>query len=307
MKKEEFEKILENYNLGKLKGFKKGRKEEYDVQPCFIIQTTKGKFFLKTYLGSRDFSLIRNGLRFLDFLRKKNYPAIKAYITKKGRPYLLHRKTLIAIFELMDLKENKSLTQKQACEFGKALGRLHKITRNASITKTKGYNYYFSLFEKNRHLKEKGPKLYREAIEYAKGEFKNLKVPKDQPKSVCHEEFTLEHVRFKNGKIVKVIDWDWINKGFLIYDLGTTMTQGFRNRKLDFNLLRAIIKGYESERKLTKWERDHLYEALTYGMFKYMIWGLDEPIRDLTHIKNILHLRDFGKEDFNKELKKEVK
>ncbi len=307
MEKEDLKTILEQYNLGKLRSFKKIIRKEGTHHTCFIITTTKGKYFLKYYSGGFNES-VKKGLRLLDFLRKKNYPSVRIHKTNKGKHYLINKRKAIAIFEFLNLKENKKLSSKETYEMGKTLARLHLLTKNIKM-KVKGYPSYTSLFQKNKHLKEKGPKLIKEIIKYAEKESQNIKVPKNQPKAICHEEFSIEHVRFKKGKIIKVIDWDLINRDYMIHDLGTLMTNAFENGKLRFNTIRLIIRGYNEQRKLTKWEREHLFEALEYGMFKYLTWGLDEPLgKDyLTHLKNIDSLKNIGKEKFQKLLKHQVK
>ena len=62
----------------------------------------------------------------------------------------------------------------------------------------------------------------------------------------------------------------------MFYDLGLTLTAAIQGRRIEFRLLRAIIKGYENERKLTAWEKEHLFECLLFGAPKYFCWGNDD-------------------------------
>jgi len=92
----------------------------------------------------------------------------------------------------------------------------------------------------------------------------------------------------------------------MVYDLGTTMTAAFQKGKLNFELLRGIIRGYNDYRKPTEWERNHLYEALCYGILKFVIWGIEdieywgwENIR----IDELEDLTNYNKERFYENLK----
>ncbi|MFC1685778.1 phosphotransferase [Nanoarchaeota archaeon] len=297
MKKQDFDKILENYNLGKFKKTKQITREDTGAQDCFIITTSKGKYFLKTYW--KDFKCIKRGLELLHFLEKKNYPSIKIIQTKKKNNYLLYKKKPMAIFEFISIKHTKRPTI-QAYEFGKTLGRLHKLTKSSRFRSTKGPEFYLRLFNKSKNHHKNPPKLLKELKIYAEKFLKDFKIPKNQPKALCHEEFTTEHVKFKGNKVYKVIDWDEINRGFMLFDLGMTLTIGIRNKKL----LKSILKGYESQRKLTEWEKSHLYEAIMSGMLRYFVWGLDEPLRwyYIAHLKRIKYLKELGKEKFQKSI-----
>ena len=71
--------------------------------------------------------------------------------------------------------------------------------------------------------------------------------------------------------------------------------------------MKSILKGYESVRKLTKREKECLFEAVELGIFKFVTWGLDEEEIKKSGWKNIglsqaNVLMEFGKKEFYKEL-----
>jgi len=299
MKKEDFENILKNYQLGSFKTSKQITHEDTGAQDCYVITTTKGKLFLKTYW--KDFKCIKKGLELLHFLEKHNYPSIKVLQTKNKKNYLIYRNKPLAIFEFIIFKNPKKINIKQGYEFGKTLGKLHRLTKSFRFGSTKGPEFYLRLFNRNKNYHKEPPKILKELKIYAEKFLKDFKVPKNQPKALCHEEFSKEHVIFKGNRLTKVIDWDEINRGFMINDLGMTLTSGIQKPKL----FKSILRGYESQRKLTKWEREHLYEAVISGTLRYFVWGLDEPLAGyyIDHLKRIKYLKDLGKEKFQRLLK----
>lgn len=304
--------ILAKYNLGKLKRLKRLERRLTTLNPSIIIITTKGRFFLKVY--TKEFKKFKyhilKGLDLLIFLEKKKYPSIRVISAKNSKPYINYEGTTFAIFEFMKIKEKKIDNPQKAYELGKYLGKLHQLAKNFPISKTgQGYNLFKKNFGENFYLSKKAPKEYIDVLNYLLNNFSKLKVPSNQPKSVCHVEFTRQHVRFVKNKLVKVIDWDEVSRDYMIYDLGTTMAESFNKNSIDFNLLSFIIKGYQSQRELTNWERTHLFEAMLFGICKFVIWGLDEEEIEKSGWNKIgLQETDFllktGKKEFNNKLKK---
>lgn len=311
LKKQNIIQILFKYNLGELKSFKPIVRRLSVLNPSLIIKTTKGKYFLKVYI--KQFKRFRyhilKGLDLLAFLEKKKYPSIRVISAKNKRPYVTYKGTTFAIFEFMSLKEKKISNVEQAYELGKYLGKLHKLAKTFPLSKTgQGYNSFNRELSKNFYLTKNAPKKYIKILDYVKNYYPKLKVPVSQPKSLCHVEFTSQHVKFKGNKLVKVIDWDEVSKDHMFYDLGTTMAECFTKNSINFKLLSAIIKGYGSQRKLTKWEKEHLFEAILFGICKFVIWGLDkEEIKksgwDKIGLQSVKVLMDMGKDKFNERLK----
>jgi len=208
------------------------------------------------------------------------------------------------IFEIMNLKERHKISTKEAYELGKYIGRLHKLTKNFSMHRRgQDFRSFESLLRKNEWRIKKSPQRAKRVIGFIREIHSSFKIPSNQPKAVCHIEFTPEHVRFKKQKLIKVIDWDEVCRDFMINDLGTTMVAGLKNGKINFSVLKAILKGYESQRKMTSWEKEHLFEAISFGISKFVIWGLDEDMTwNRSSVRSTEALMRLGKDRFNESL-----
>lgn len=271
MKKENIIEILENYNLGNLKSFHKIKREQY-LQPCFIVVTSKGKFFLKQYEKSK-FETAKKGFEILHFLENKNYPSLNLLRTIDNKNYVIQNKTPTTIWEFMSEKEKKNISLQEAFELGKYLGLLHKITKDYPIPNANAYQRYYKMFRESYSFFPKAPERVKKVLEYIKEKFKDLKVPTNQPEAVCHEEYFTQHVRFRNNKLVKVFDWDGAGRDYVFYDVGLTLNTAKKKNKINYSILKKIIQGYESQRRLTAWERKHLFECILFGAIKYFCWG----------------------------------
>ena len=271
MKKEEIAEILKEYSIGKIIGYKQLNRELH-LQPCYIIKTRKRAYFLKKY-DILKFKTARKGFDLLNFLEKKDYPSVRLIKTIGGKSFIIYKKSPFTLWEYLKEDAKIKINAKEANELGKYLGELHHITKNYKMFDAKGYLRYKKMFNESYTFNSIAPERVKNVLNYIRLKFGGLKVPKNQPKAVCHEEYSIQHVLFKNNKLIKIIDWDGVGRDYMFYDLGLTLNTAIKNKKIDFRLLKEIIRGYENKRKLTKWEKEQLFECLLFGAIKYFCWG----------------------------------
>lgn len=305
--KEEVQKALENYSLGKLISIKRLNRRCEHLQPSFIIKTEKGKYFFKQY-WEFDYSK-KKGLEFNVFLQKKNYPCNKVILAKNNKPFFKIDGLVISIFEFLSFKERGNINLKECYEFGQGLAKLHVLSKGyKTLKETLSPKHYFNEFQKYFHFSKNAPSSMKSILENIKSKYPPaIKKLKGLPKGICHTEYTPEHTRFHNQKLVSVIDWDLINKSYLIYDLGTALSTALEKTKISFQKMKSILKGYESVRELTTKEKESLFEAVELGIFKFVTWGLDEEEIEKSGWENIglpqaNVLMKLGRNEFYKKL-----
>jgi Ser/Thr protein kinase RdoA (MazF antagonist) len=267
----EIQSIINKYNDEKIKRISKVPRKDH-LQKCFIITTNKNLYFLKTYQKNK-FKIAKNGLKLIKFLEEKKYPTLKIFKTKKGELFIIHKKTPATLWEIMKEKENKNITAREAFELGKYLGLLHRITKEYSMQKIKSYNRDKKMFEESYSFYHLAPKRVKKVLDYLNIKIEQLKVPSNVPMAICHEEYSIQHVRFKNEKLVKVFDWEGTGKDYIFYDLGLTLSNSIKNKKINFRRMNYMLEGYETQRKLTNWGKKHLFECVLFGALKYFCWG----------------------------------
>ncbi|MBU0999606.1 hypothetical protein KKG24_04910 [Patescibacteria group bacterium] len=312
MNEKDIAKILSQYNLGKFVKFGEIKKDD-TISFGQIIYTTKGKLFLKLFRAFDN--VIRQGLEVSTHLKSKNYPTFKVYVSKKGKPFITYKRNKIALFEYINIKAHEwhDLNETQIKEYAKYLAKFHVLTKNLNLKKGKsgGLSEVSSKIKKFYKIRKRYNKKAQIALEFMYSNFNNIKCQKNQPSSGFFSEFNPGHVIFKGNKIRYVIDWE-IGKNNCFYDYGSSMVACFslNGTKLSYKKLRIFTKEYNKIRKLSKWELNHIYEALMFGCFKYATWALMDPktgksakeVRFPEDIKKILFLKNTKKEDFCKKL-----
>ncbi len=188
-------------------------------------------------------------------------------------------------------------------ELGKCLARLHVLTQNYRIRDKDNYKLIYAMFLKNKEkIKKRLPE--RKMFEYIKENIKNVEAPRKARRSVCHGDFRTENMRFRGNEIVNVIDWDLIGRTSDFYDLGVSMQNCFdRNLKFNFSKLSELVRGYDQIRKLTAVEREHLFEALQWGLLSYTIFNLSSGVRvNKNNLHRVKVLMELDKENFYQKL-----
>ncbi len=297
----EIKEAIKDYNLGELISIKKLKRRLEDLQPSFILKTTKGKYFLKQYWEINE--NIEKGVEFNLFLQQKKYPCNKIILDKNKKLITKYQKYNFSIFEFMSYKEKYNLTKKEIYEYGKGLARLHSFSKNMkNLKENHSPKDYYNEFKKGLILTKKAPRKIKETYKKISLEYeKSVNKIRELPRGICHVEYTPQHTRYSKGKLTAVIDWDLISKGYFLYDIGTAVSVYAKYNKIEFDKIKTFLNGYESIRKLTPKEKSLLFEAIELGLFKFITWGLDkEEVKKSgwVGVKQANYLIDFGKDKF---------
>ncbi|MBD3363511.1 phosphotransferase [Candidatus Dojkabacteria bacterium] len=289
--------VLTKYGIGELISAKQTQRESPNLQRCYFLDTTKGKYFLKRY-NTFSYSK-RKGLDLIKFLYENDYPCIKVILSNQSQPYVVHEGFVYALFEAITIPDIWNISENEAFDMGKQLGRLHILAKDMQIRKSPVD--YFELLNIFNDFKKNIPTIpgeHRNKLEYIEQVYPYLALPDDLPQSICHGEFTPEHIFFSEENIVKIIDWDLVGYDYMFYDLATALIGCFQDGVLKFNILSQILKGYESSRKLTDWEQNHIFEGVQFGVIKFAIWYLDDI--DIKGWENFdINLKEIMKYDKN--------
>ena len=314
--KKEINEILEKYDLGTFKKFGKVMKDD-GISFGRIIHTNKKTIFMKVF-RSFDTS-IKQGLFVSAKLYRKGFPTYQIYRSKDKRDYIIYKGNKISLIEYINIKETNSwpnLTIPQIKEFAKQLAIFHKLTNNMNLKNTFHGGHYRmkKLIEKAYKIKSRYNEDIRKAIIYMYKEMDKLQCKKGEKMAGYFSEFNPGHVIFDKNKVKYVIDWE-IGHNYRFYDWGSSLEACFneKTQEISFEKLKVFIKSYNSIQKLSKWEKEHIYEGLLFGTFKYGVWGLiDLEARgfaknskkvDMNNINKVLNIINLSKKEFYKKLK----
>ena len=296
LRKKDMDIILSNYNLGRLKKIGKIKKDDVVSLGQEII-TTKGKYFLKVF---KSFNIEeKQGFETAYKLQKNGFPTHKIFLTKNKDIFLNYKKYKIIILEFVGGLDHdwKILSLKEIRDYARTLAKFHKITKKTKLNKGRygSYEDISKTINKYYNKRKKYSKKFQDILSFMKKEIDSLPKPKNQYITGYYSEYNPGHVKFRNNKVVCVYDWS-IGRDEAFYDIGSSMPGCFeKGGKLSSKRINEFVKAYGKERPLTKWEKEHIFDALKFGILKHGIWGFFDLKTGTIHE----HEKNFDKDDLN--------
>jgi len=303
--KEDFNKILLNYNLGEYKSLKPISKGT--VQTNIILQTTKGKFVFRYYENrSKGSVLFESSL--IKYLKDKNYPCPTPFKNIHGKFVGIYNKKPYVIFEFVEGKHIKNPNENQKKQLIKKVAQLQNITKNYRPS-NKRYRWNYSVRLCNKLAQKEAVKIgtvnSREKLKWLKIKLSKLNLPKSLPKGICHCDFHFSNVLFLKNEFNALIDFDDANYTFLMFDLiGLIESWAWpHNKTLNFKKAKGILKEYSKYRKLNNNEKRNLFDLYKLSILIDCVWYFKRGnVKDFYEKRKIDYLNKIGREEFYKKL-----
>ena len=269
-------KISSDYNLGSI----------ITIKPLatsgnitFLILTTKGKFILRICQEGerwRSKQEILAELELIDYLLKNKFPA-PVPVCKKDNSIIIALDNKFGYLRYYD--NGVAYTEpniKQIEKFGALIGRFHKLTKGYKTKNKREHTWDLEKTKKNfqefkKIVLKSNLKNNFQFIERAKEELLKLHFPNNLPKGMIHEDLGRRHIIWKNDKISCVLDFDRCYYGKLILDLGQAIRGWcFINnwKKWSNSNFEALLKGYQSNRKISALEKRYLFDAVKFAILE---------------------------------------
>jgi len=277
--RKDYQLIADLYGLGKInklfylhKGYQ---------SPKVAIKTSLGKFVISKNKLSDEKDIISKSIESLQF-EVDVLNAIKGLQTpsfvksKKGRYIEKFKDDFVTIYKFIDGDTPKKNTPKMAHALGLFLAKFHNQSKNfkkCPASRRKFYDLNPRVMKKMRPLAYKqNNNLLKSVVGEIESGVKRNYSPSSLPNGVIHVDIYSGNELFKKEKLTGIIDFGNAYVGPLMIDVGKTiMWNCCINGRLDKNLLREFIKGYENIRKLTKPEREYLKKSILYAIYSH-IW-----------------------------------
>ncbi len=269
-------KILKNFELGKIK----------KIEPLatsgnisYVIKTNKEKYFLRLSpygLRWRSKKEIWAEIELITHLYKNKFPTSVPLQSKNGKKVVSWQKHHGYIRRIIDGEAKLNPKIDEVEEFGKTLGFFHKIIENYK-TKCKR-NHVWDLEQTKKYFEEDKKTILKssfrnknEFIDKFKKEIYSLNFPNNLPSGTIHEDLGKRHVLWRKNEIIGFIDFDRSYYGKLVLDLGQACRGWcFVNNweRWSNKNFKALIRGYESQRKLAGLEKKYLIDAIKFGILE---------------------------------------
>ncbi|MBS3083776.1 phosphotransferase [Candidatus Pacearchaeota archaeon] len=304
MKKEDFTEILKNYDLGQYKSNKQMLNAHSGE--VYLINTTKGKFILKSFNPHFRINSKLLSFRATNYLNKKGILVPHLILNNSKKLVSDYKEKKISVKNYIEGKSVKELTNIQTIELAKMVGKINlylkeltprtnKIASRGTITKLLKNNFLkvqeIEVQQKKEQLLENIKKLDKS----------RLKI------SLLHRDIRGDNTIVHKGKVAAIIDWDMTGYDYISYDLGVLLHGFFLRPRIKENQIKLFLKEYQKYIKFNEEEKKATYyfmlqriiEVVGFFQWKYSQTKNSEYIkRNYYLMKSYLELEKFGLDKF---------
>jgi len=247
--------ILKDYNIGHLKkliGIKKGIENTN-----YLLVTSKNKFILTIYekrVNSKELPF------FMHLMKKLNAKQIncpKPILNKKRKFLFKVEKKLASITSFVHGKEKKNHSLNESKIIGNNIAKLHLATKNIKLYRKNNLSLQ-SWFALNNLIKKSKSKKINRLCKWIDTILQDLKKkwPNNLPSGIIHADLFHDNIFFLKKKFSGFIDLYFSCNDAYVYDLAICINAICFDSKFKFkvNKAKALLKGYQQIRKLTKKE-----------------------------------------------------
>ena len=271
--------ILKNYNLGELKkiqGIKKGIENTN-----YLLITTTGKFILTLFekrVQTKELPFFMNLMLSLND-RKILCPKPIKNKNKKTLFQIKNRQAAICSFVYGKEKTNHTLSECRS--IGKNIAKLHMVGRKIKLHRANNLSIK-SWIALNQSIKTKANKKIPNIYSFINTLLLDLKKkwPSQLPTGIIHGDLFPDNIFFNKKKFAGFIDFYFSCSDFLIYDIAICINAMCFDKKIKFNKLKAnaLLKGYSSQRKISKKEFTALPQLLLGASIRFFLTRLHDSI-----------------------------
>jgi homoserine kinase type II len=237
-------------------------------------------FFLKIdEVGNRKRLL--NELAIFKFLQKNTSKLPFCFpipeLTKQKKSFIPLGKKFVLLFAEVKGKPlfEKKLTTKHLRTIGAALACLHGLTLSGGIKE-----HRFNLAGQQAVFKQILPRLKRKHPELIVPISERLRWLKDnEPKQargvLIHADLFAENIHWLGEKLHGILDYEAAGRGHALFDLGVCLHALCHNgKKFDARKAQALLKGYQSARRLSAAERAQFWYYLNQSTLRFLLTRL---------------------------------
>ena len=259
---EELASLIAQYDVGALtsaKGIAEGVSNSN-----WLIETTGGpdrktRFILTMYERRIELDDLPYFLGLLDHLSAQGCPVPRTIHDREGAAYRMEQGKAVALIEFLPGVSPTRPTPDQARELGKVLAQMHVRAKGFELTRTNTMGFADNLAVLERcgearlaSIHPDLPSLIEPAREAAALDLNAL------PQSQIHADLFPDNVLMLGNEVSGLIDFYFACTGAMALDLATTHAAWSfdpQTNAYDAKIGRALLEGYQWQRRLTREER----------------------------------------------------
>lgn len=243
----------------------------------YLIKTDKGNYIFRVY-NFKNKEQVKFETEILEFLKQKDFPSPELLVDKNkelisdfnGKPCLFYK--------FIEGEQLKNITPEMMGEIGESMGRLHNLSKDFQPSMKKPTwdpeeLEKIAAENKDKMLNSGFPRA-KELMDFTEIELAKYNFPGDLPKGITHQDIKPENIIVENDKIAGIVDFDNSYIGAFLHDITTTIIWiCFKDNKLDENLMKELLSGYEKERQLTEAEKKYLRPGIKFRLAREVFIG----------------------------------
>ena len=271
--------ILKNYNLGELKkiqGIKKGIENTN-----YLLITTTGKFILTLFEKRVKTKELPFFMNLMLSLNDRKILCPKPIKNKNKKTLFQIKNRQAAICSFVYGKEKTSHTLSECRSIGKNIAKLHMVGKKIKLHRANNLSIK-SWIALNQSIKTKANKKIPNIYSFINTLLLDLKKkwPSQLPTGIIHGDLFPDNIFFNKKKFAGFIDFYFSCSDFLIYDIAICINAMCFDKKIKFNKLKAnaLLKGYSSQRKISKKEFTALPQLLLGASIRFFLTRLHDSI-----------------------------
>jgi len=278
--KEEYQLVADLYGLGrieKLSCLYRGYGKSLKV----AVQTPLGKFVIsknilsnKKSISAKSVESLQNEIDMLKTVKEMPVPRYRPSL--KGSCIEKFKDGWVTVYKFFPGEAPKEINPQMVHALGVFLGEFHRRSRKFKKNLISRRRFYDLNPEVMKTMEPFANKQTNSILESVVGSVKqgveNNRPPRKLPRGPIHVDIGPNNEIFIGNRLSAVIDFGNFYIGELMVDVGKTiMFNCCQGGRLNQNLLRKFIKGYESKRKFNINERNYLRKSILYAIYSH-IW-----------------------------------
>ena len=263
------------YQIGKVikfEGIKKGIENTN-----YLLKTNKEKFILTIFekrVHKKDLPFFMN---LMDKLDKKKIICPKPLKNKKGKYLSTIKNKSACIVTFLEGKDKAHLDYKNCFDIGKNIAKFHKTTSKITLYRENSMSVK-KLDYLLRSIKFQSKKRTLDLKSILFANLKDIKKewPKNLPKGIIHGDLFIDNIFFNKNKFSGFIDFYFSSNDYLMYEIAICINalcfDKIQNKFVMNNKkIKNLINGYESEKILSKKEKDSLNILCRGAALRYLL------------------------------------
>ena len=265
---EDFRAVCAEFTLGDL-GSATGIPEG-SINTNYRLETSTGRYFLR-HTTVRDEAALRFEASLLLLLHESRFPAPHLHLTRSGEPFLPMGDGRVSVFGYLPGEEltRDRLTTDHCERLGAELAKLHRIGQSMVGDRANPYSPEVVrgwLRELARHPDEELRRIADECDDHLDQVERGGVLA---PRGVIHADLFMDNVKWLGDRVSAFFDFEMACRDELVLDLAITLNAWCFDGGYQPALCRALVRGYQDQRRLSADERARLYQQALFGAVRY--------------------------------------